>query len=159
MWSEKSFSGNLGEWTASAQCCLCIGDGTFCYLSRSLKEQLPNSLKASPSVQAHLFQNQQPTCFSRERLRRDRCISDPQAGHRGCVMCCSQLLWIVLLNLKKSEGLQRLPGWSAISTCTNNSHPVRCMCTFVCKMPWKINKGRVCAVPGIPSSMCALLFP
>lgn len=159
MWAEEPASGNLDEWTASAQCCLCIRDGALWSSHTTWRTSWLNSLKASPSVQAHLFQNQQPTCIGRERLGRDHCTSNPGAGHRGCVMCCAQLRWIVLLNLKESEGLQRLPGWSAISTCTNNSHPVRCVCTFECKMPWKINKGRVCAVPGIPYSMCALLFP
>ena len=154
MWSHKFVSGDLDEWTASTQCCLCMGNGVLSHLSHSLQQQLPE-----PSAQTHLSQNHQPTCISREWLGRDHCVGNTQAGHRGCVMCCSQLRWTVLLNLKKSEGLQRLPGWSVISTCTNTSHPVRCMCTFVCKMLWKMNKDTVCAVPAIPSSMCALLFP
>lgn len=152
----------LGTWMSDQQ-----GHGApyvqetipFFYLSHNLKEKLPEQSETSHSVQAHLFRNQQCTCFGREGLGRNgrisKCAGWPQ---RLCNMLFSTPMKSTF-ELKKSEGLQRLPGWSAISTCTKSSHPVRWMCSFLCKMPWKINKGRVCAVPGIPSSMCALLFP
>lgn len=128
------------------------------YLSYSLKEPISEEFKCNTRCISTPLPKP-PAHWHWQRVAGKKSLHQEHTGwpQRSC-----KALFSVLMNsaseLKKSEGLQRLPGWSTISRCTNNFHPVRRMCPFICKMPWRNNTGRVCAAPGIPSSMCALLF-